>query len=254
MITLFGTGLSSYTAKVRIALYAKGLSFEERTPRDGYKSEEWRRRVPTRTIPAIAIEGSNPDDEETALLPESEAIIEYLEDQYPDPSLYPGTPQERAHVRYLARFHDMHLEPRVRALFSLVRDVERTQEMIEAHALDVEQKLAMLDRIASPAPYIAGVHFSAADCGLVVSITLAQWIFEALETPLSVPHNIQLWLITAHRHPAVVAGLTPWRVATERWLTLQLTMQLPDPIPGVDEAEGLLGDGPDGAADKAQSP
>ena len=36
----------------------------------------------------------------------------------------PGTPLQRAQARFLARFHDLHLEPRVRALFALVLEGE----------------------------------------------------------------------------------------------------------------------------------
>ena len=113
MMILHGSAVSVYTAKLRIALHTKGLAFVEREPEGGYRSAAWRERQPTGTIPALEVDG--------VLLAESEAVVEYLEDAHPTPRLLPGTPLQRAQARFLARYHDLHLEPRVRALFPLVR-------------------------------------------------------------------------------------------------------------------------------------
>ena len=211
MIILHGSPVSAYTAKLRIALQAKGLRFEEREPEGGYRSAAWRARQPTGTIPALEVDG--------VLLAESEAIVEYLEDEHPTPPLLPGTPLQRAQARFLARFHDLHLEPRVRALFPLVRDAARTPAQVQAAAAAVQDKLDLLARLARPAPFLAGPTLGAADLGMVVSVLLAQRLLGALGAPPALAPPLQAWLAAAQAHPAVVAGLAPWRPATEHWLS-----------------------------------
>ena len=211
MMILHGSPVSTYTAKLRIALHAKGLRFEEREPEGGYRSAAWRALQPTGTIPALKVDG--------VLLAESEAVVEYLEDAHPTPPLLPGTPLQRAQARFLARFHDLHLEPRVRALFPLVRDAARTPAQVQAAAAGVQDKLDLLARLAHPGPFLAGPGLGAADLGMVVSVLLAQRLLGALGAPPVLAPLLQAWLAAAQAHPAVAAGLAPWRPATEHWLS-----------------------------------
>ncbi len=211
MITLYGLALSSYTAKLRIALCAKGIDFVERDPPGGYRSDAWCAIVPTGTLPAI--------DHDGFLLAESEAILEYLEDCFPEPSLLPGSAQDRARARQLARLHDLHLEPRVRALFPLVRDPAQ-RNTLPALASALDERVGMLERMTSPAhPFLAGPTLTLADCGFAVSLPLAALILKHLGRTLELPPRLLRWQQAALEHPAVAAGLAPWRVATEAWLS-----------------------------------
>lgn len=215
-LILHGMPVSGYTAKVRVALCVKRLAFEERQPPGGYRSAAWRTRVPTGTIPALEVDG--------VLIAESEAIIEYLEEVYPSPSLLPGTPLQRAHARFLARFHDLHLEPRVRALFPLVKDGSRTREQVQQARSAVQDRIDLLARLASPSPFLAGDGCSVADCGMVVSCELACRLLgpEVLGAPLDLPPSVAHWLGHMGAQPAVTAALTPWRAATDAWIAQSL--------------------------------
>ena len=211
MMVLHGSAVSVYTAKLRIALHAKGLRFEEREPEGGYRSAAWRERQPTGTIPALEVDG--------VLLAESEAVVEYLEDAHPTPRLLPGTPLQRAQARFLARYHDLHLEPRVRALFPLVRDGARAPAQVQAAAAALQERVDLLGRLARPEPFLAGAGLTVADLGMVASVPLGALLLDALGQALSLPPPLQSWLDAAQAHPAVAAGLAPWRLATDRWLT-----------------------------------
>lgn len=211
---LYGTPVSTYTTKVRIALRFKGIAFEEREPPGGYRSAAWRERIPTGTIPALEVKG--------VLLAESEAILEFLEERHLDPPLLPGGPLERAHARRLARLHDLYLEPRVRALFPLVRDAARSPVQVSDASDGIQERLGQLARIARPGPYLAGAWFTLADCGHVVSVRLAIRLLEALGGQLELPASLRPWLAAAGAHPAVQDGLAPWQDAVEQWLTTRL--------------------------------
>ena len=91
---------SSAAYRVRIALNLKGLSYEYlpvHLSRGGGEQHrpEYRRLNPQALVPVL-------EDGERAL-PQSLAIMEYLDETRPDPPLLPRTPAERARVRALAQ-------------------------------------------------------------------------------------------------------------------------------------------------------
>jgi glutathione S-transferase len=206
----YATALSSYSAKVRIVLCAKGLAFEERLPPGGYHSAEYRAIVPMGTLPAIQIGDW--------VLSESEAINEYLEESHPHPALLPRDPKERARVRFVARFHDLHLEPRVRSLFAHAKPAARNAAHVTAQKLEIERRLDQLAQWAQPQPFLLTPELSLADCGLLVTLPLARDVLAACGETLAIPASLQRWLDMASQHPAVVRALLPWRLATQQWL------------------------------------
>lgn len=209
-LIFYASALSSYSAKVRIVLCAKGIAFEERLPPGGYRSDEYRAIVPMGTLPAL--------QQGDWVLSESEAINEYLEESFPQPAMMPADVRLRAEVRFLCRFHDLYLEPQVRALFPQVRAKARDANRVaELHA-GITRRLEQLARQVRPQPFLLGSELSLADCGPLVTLPLASWILQACGQPLVLPPVLADWLAHASLHPAVEQALAPWRRATRDWL------------------------------------
>ena len=206
----FATSLSSYSAKVRIVLCVKGVKFEEREPPNGYKSAEYRAIVPMGTLPAVQV-----DD---WVLSESEAINEYLEEVYPAIAMLPVDPRVRARVRFFCRFHDMYLEPQVRALFPHARAATRQPDLVAGIRSRIEARVQQLASWSQPDPYLLTPRISLADCGPLVTLPLASALLAACAQPLELPHKLRVWLDTASQHPGVARALQPWRQATDAWL------------------------------------
>ena len=206
--------VSSYSAKVRIVLIAKNIAFHELEPPGGYRSEAYRGIVPMGTLPAINDEGF--------VLSESEAINEYLEECYPAPQMLPRMPRDRAAARFLSRFHDLYLEPPVRALFAHIAPAQRDPAIVEARATDIRRRIAQLARLCNPRPYLAADYLTLADCGPAVTVPLAQTLLAALGQPLGLPEAIAEWHAAVQIHPSVREALDPWRAATERWVAERL--------------------------------
>lgn len=96
---LYGYPLSSASYRVRIALALKGLEVTAVTKqlRSGeHLQADFLQINPQGFVPALGL-----DDGE--VLTQSLAIIEYLEEKYPDPPLLPPTPAARARVRALCQ-------------------------------------------------------------------------------------------------------------------------------------------------------
>ena len=109
MLVLCGFSLSNYYNKVKMALLEKGIPFTEEVVKTGSKDEAVLASTPLGKIPFIRTEHGT--------LCESQAIMEYLEDRYPEPRLTPADPWEAAKVRELVVFIDLHLELVVRELY-----------------------------------------------------------------------------------------------------------------------------------------
>ncbi len=204
------TALSSYSAKVRLVLCVKGVDFEERAPAQGYRSAEYRALVPMGTLPAI--------QEGDWVLSESEAINEYLEERYPTPPMLPQDLQLRARARFLCRFHDLYLEPRVRALFAHVKPAQRNPQTVLALRDDIHARLQQLASWVQPKPFLLTPTIGLADCGPLVTLPLATAVLAACGQNLELPRVLENWLQMASTHPDVERALALWRAATQTWL------------------------------------
>jgi maleylacetoacetate isomerase len=90
---------SSAAYRVRIALNLKGIDYESayvdvRPPVAAHRAPEFLAVNPQGLIPALQHDGNT--------ITQSLAIIEYLDELYPQPPLLPASPADRAHVRAMA--------------------------------------------------------------------------------------------------------------------------------------------------------
>lgn len=96
-LTLHGSWRATAPYRVRIALHLKGLAFES-APVDlrggEQRGEAYRALNPQALVPALETDG--------AVLTQSVAILEWLDEAYPDPPLLPPDAQGRAVVRAMA--------------------------------------------------------------------------------------------------------------------------------------------------------
>jgi len=95
--TLHGYWRSGTSYRVRIALNLKGLAYAQetldlRTAAQG--STAYRALNPQGLVPALEVDG--------AVLTQSPAILEWLDERHPDPPLLPPSPDDRAVVRAMA--------------------------------------------------------------------------------------------------------------------------------------------------------
>ena len=105
---LYYSPLSVYSAKPRIAMFEKAIAHETRlvnwTPATGWiKPDELPRLNPKAQIPVL-VDGD-------AVIPDSTIILEYLDERFPKPALFPSGAAERARCRILEDLGDTLLAP-----------------------------------------------------------------------------------------------------------------------------------------------
>jgi maleylpyruvate isomerase len=111
---LFTFWRSSSAYRVRIALALKGLAYEPEfvhlTRAGGQQNgPDFRSRNPLGQIPVLEVGGEH--GEQSAFLTQSLAIIEYLEERFPEPPLLPKDLLSRARVRELAELINSGIQP-----------------------------------------------------------------------------------------------------------------------------------------------
>lgn len=210
LVRFYTTPVSNFAAKVEIALRLKELAFEAVAPPDGYGSAAYKAIVPAGTIPAIIHDG--------LVLAESETIVEYLEEAFPEPRLLPEGSAARARCRQLARFHDTRLEPTLRALFPQMARAGRDQAVVERQLELFHTRLADLAAIATPAPWLAGSALTLADLPFPPTLGMARLMLEHLGRALSLPPALEAWHALAEAHPAIAPVLAAQEAAQRAWL------------------------------------
>ena len=166
---------SSAAYRVRIALNLKGLSYDTapiHLVKDGgrHRTAEYRRVNPQMRIPALALSGG-----ETLI--QSLAIMEYLDEVYPDPPLLPVDAAQRARVRALAQIIACDIHPLNNSgTLAYLRDpLGHDSEVIsEWYSFWVRSGFDAIEELIRPGPYAFGSHVTLADVCLVPQVTNAR--------------------------------------------------------------------------------
>lgn len=173
---LYGYWRSSASYRVRIALNLKGLTYEYEPVhlvKDGGQqhSEAYRKLNPARLVPTF-IDGD-------LRLNQSLAIIEYLEECYPDTPLLPSAPADKAKARALAYDLACELQPvtNLRVLQYLTGELNCSDEQRSAWIANWVEKsfTAFEQRLTEYAgDYCYGNSVTLADICLIPQVYNAQ--------------------------------------------------------------------------------
>jgi glutathione S-transferase len=202
-VKLYSGPVSLFTAKVRIALAEKGLDYERVevgwSPKDRYLPHhpDVVALNPKREVPVL-VDGD-------LVVYDSTVILEYLEDRYPQPALYPADPAARARCRLLEAFAD---EVFFQPVWTLIDRVFYPGGQGEGQTEDDEVKAARsqigayhadFDERIGDGPFLCG-DFSVADIGAFVMLSAAA----QFGSPPAAEHaHLHEWFGRMAQRPAV---------------------------------------------------
>lgn len=184
---LYSAAISPYASRCRIQIQHKNLPVEILPPPGGMGSDEVKAKNPVGKIPVL--------DLGDQALAESWAIMEYLENRFPDIPMRPADAFAAARQSEIVRFVDLYLAPAMFPLFLALRGAG-DQDTVDKALTGLGQQLKVLDALLSRDDYAnkAGLdlvdaallpiiwyarvlarHFSQADCLEALPTTLAWW-------------------------------------------------------------------------------
>ena len=167
-LTLYYHPLASFCQKVLIALYENGTGFEKRIIDLGNEVDraELQALWPLRKFPVIRDHTRQRD------VPETTVIIEYLDRFFAGKRpLIPGDWEEALEVRLWDRLFDNYVQGPVT---QIVTDRLRgAQGDLTGQRATLETAYGMIDRRMATRTWVAGQHFSMADCAAAPALFYA---------------------------------------------------------------------------------
>jgi len=158
---LYSLALSPFAARVRLAIYRKGLDIDIVTPPEGgTRGDAYLALNPLGQVPALELDNG-------FVLPESATILEYLEDVFPAPSLRPTNIQDLARARLFLRLPDIHFQGAPRVLIGMRRSGQRDPEKFNTAIGHLRDGLRFIEHYINGPEWAVGDRASLGDCALV---------------------------------------------------------------------------------------
>jgi len=189
--------LSTFSRRVEIALLEKGLDVErvvvDMAKRE-HRAPEYLALNPYGRVPTL-VDGD-------LVLPESTAILEYLELIHPEPALLPAAAKQRAQVSMHIKLCDLELSgPSYPLVFSkrfLPQERWRRDEM-ERPKKGIARHFALLDQQLEGKAFLVGDRFTLAEVCYIPFLHFQ----DLLE--VEIPSNVQRWWQGLSQRPSVLA-------------------------------------------------
>jgi len=202
MIKLYTFPPSTNSRKVRIALLEKGLEFVRVNvdlSKGEQKSPEYLKIHPFGQIPAL--------DDEGFIIYDSTVINEYLEDEYPYPSLMPSDSEGRARARLMEDLRDTHFNPHFVHIIHEMRkpESERDSQRINNAKAEIIKCFDRIEAELEGKEYLAG-PFSLADVAFMSNLEL----LDRFGIPVAADKykNTVAWIARLKARPSFTASAT----------------------------------------------
>ena len=187
---LYGYFRSSAAYRVRIALGLKGLSCQD-SAINLLKNEQ--SSAPYQALNPLGLVPTLSTDE--GVLPQSLAIIEWLEETHPEPTIIPGTPWQKAQLRSIAYLIscDVHPINNLRVLKYLQQTLAISDDAkTQWYSHWIKTGFAALEKILDGQPFCCSTQPSIAD------ICLIPQVFNALRFKVDMSDFPKIYRIYRH--------------------------------------------------------
>ena len=238
MLALYHFDRSTAAQKVRLSLAEKGLDWESRYIDTGFAKRDqhdpdYLKLNPRGVVPTLV--------HDDRVIRESQVILEYLEDAFPDPPLRPADPYERAQMRLWTKLIDegLHVDSRIVGQCIAMRfaSLEANPAVVKQHYADMPEETRRendlinnelgvespllpgairrfkrlfhdIDAAMAEAPWLAGEVFSLADISMVVYANRLE-SFQMAPLWADLPRFID-WYARIRERPSYDTAVTDW--------------------------------------------
>lgn len=192
---LYDFPLSPYCQKVRLVLTEKDLAYDKMfvdLTKNEQRRPEFQRLNPYSKVPVL--------DDDGEIVYDSTFINEYLDDEYPHPSLRPEASADRARMRMFEDFADTSFTPQCGLLYAEVRKPEDRidQERAQRYRGDLIRVIEFLDRQLAGKDYLVD-ECSLADLAFVPRLLILSQL--GVELPSRLKH-VSAWIERLTERPS----------------------------------------------------
>jgi glutathione S-transferase len=196
-LTLFGFSSSNYYNKAKLALLVAGVDFSETVV---YPSDASRSGSPLKKVPYLQTPQGT--------LCESQVIVDYVAQMYPQANIYPADAFEAAKVKELCTFLDVHMELVARRLHpEAMWGGKQSDALKESTKKDLIKGIQGFKSLAQFSPFVAGSTVTAADFAAWAHLPLIRLVCKRIwgEDLLEVAGiDVRSYMAALAEHPAFV--------------------------------------------------
>ena len=208
-VTVHGIPGSPFLRSVEIALREKGVEYQFVALNPGeFKTPDYlENHHPFGRIPAFEHDGFR--------IYETQAILRYVDQVFPDPALTPADPKQRARMNQVIGIIEWYFFPKAAAPIAFNRIIGPRLLGIPGNEEAIAEAMPMgricfaeLDRLLGAKPYFAGDSASLADIMLAAQLDLFKECNEGREL-IGGAANLEPWLERMLARPSFVATEPP---------------------------------------------
>ncbi len=164
-LKLCGFSVSNYYSKLKLQLLEKQVPFDEELVWVGNTHPKLMDRSPMGKVPFLQTDHG--------CISESVVCAEYIEQAYPQHPLLPSDPLAAAKVRELIMVLELHLELVARELYvQAFFGGKVSEERLAFVRKQLPKGVVAFAKLAAFKPFVAGEHFSLADCAAAMHLPL----------------------------------------------------------------------------------
>jgi glutathione S-transferase len=204
MRVLYHQSLSPFCRKVRIALAEKKLEFEARLEPVWERRAEFLVLNPAGDVPVLV-------ESDGAVLADSQAIVEYLDESTPEPPLLGGTPLERAEVRRLIAWFDVKFNAEVtdnlvgeKVMNRMLRRGHPDSAAIRAGHAHIRSHLEYISFLMERRNWLAGDRLTLADITAAAHLSCVDYLGDV---PWDGYEDAKIWYARVKSRPSFRAIL-----------------------------------------------
>lgn len=165
MLKLHGISVSNYLNMVKQCLIEKDIEFEQLSIQPN-KEADYLVKSPMGKIPCL----ETPD----GFLVETATILDYLEEVYPEPRMYPVGACEKAKAREIMHVTELYIELAARRhIGAAIFGQEHSDAAMTEVRPQVEKGIAAFSQLVNFGPYVMGGEFGIVDIFVFHSFRLA---------------------------------------------------------------------------------
>jgi glutathione S-transferase len=239
MLALYHNDMSLCAQKVRVCLAEKGLEWESRhlVLRAAEHQQDWYRKLNRRAVVPTLIDGDK-------VIPESNVILEYLDETFPDPPLAPRGAYGRARMRLWTKQLDEDIHDASAAILSfgiafrhqyldrgelgkkMLEEIpnvfkrERRRDVVEKgtqskhFVIAVERMVLLLDEMEealAAGPWLAGASYTLADVAFTPYLARLEHL--DILGMIGERHRVADWYRRCKARPSFREAIVKWENA-----------------------------------------